>query len=856
MAFETSKLTGDTLPAINLTGIRIEFRGQTGHITKVGDAVVQNVTTRESWTVPAEDITFQSGPAQLTVPLAGEDVSTQDIIQLSGDTTWSSGPSLISPTPVFVFDQAETMLTRVYYANAATGKAIPVEAGNYELLGQGMEAGDTVSATAKDLSAQGWTYSGTNTVMTPESSVDGTGETATTTLQHGDWNDTSTTTGRQAIVFWYNQAGKPITLNYVDENGQTLHASQTIPAGNVGDNYDATTPEWMLDIPHYTLKEVPTNAKGTFTDDPQTVTYVYEKADGGDVTVNYQDADGNELAPSETVSGKYGEDYTTEAKTITGWNLTEMPSNATGTFTDDPQTVTYVYEKADGGDVTVNYQDANGNELAPSETVSGKYGEDYTTEAKTITGWNLTETPSNATGTFTDDPQTVTYVYEKADGGDITVNYQDADGNELAPSETVSGKYGEAYTTEAKAITGWNLTETPSNATGTFTDDPQTVTYVYEKADGGDVTVNYQDADGNELAPSETVSGKYGEAYTTEAKTMPGWNLTETPSNATGTFTDDPQTVTYIYEKIDGGNIRVNYVDEAGQPLATSQQLTGKYGDDFTALAKELPGYTLVNSFLQTSLTAAPTEVGTATVNGTFSTDAQTVTFVYHHEAGEGVNVHYVDEIGQKLAEDDQLTGLYGDPYETDPKTIKGYVVKEVPANAEGTFGGTEQDVTYVYEKATGGDITVNYQDTDGNRIAPSDMVSGKNGDAYTTEAKEITGRTLKETPSNASGTFTDQPQAVTYVYEKVETDQPVGPDKQDPAQQTSQESSPQTSIVTEKETKDKAHQEAVNKPSLPKTGDQTAENEWMMGLGATFLLLSAYALRRTKKKNEEIDHD
>ncbi|MHC5251029.1 MucBP domain-containing protein [Listeria kieliensis] len=575
---------------------------------------------------------------------------------------------------------------------------------------------------------------------------------------------------------------------------------------------------------------------------------------GGDVTVNYLDENQQPIADSETLTGNVGESYTSTPKDITGWTLTEIPNNATGTFTDQPQTVTYVYEKADGGNITVNYQDADGNELAPSETVSGKYGDAYTTTEKGITGWTLTETPSNATGTFTDQPQTVTYVYEKADGGDITVNYQDADGNELAPPETVSGKYGDAYTTTEKGVTGWTLTETPSNATGTFTDQPQTVTYVYEKADGGDITVNYQDADGNELAPSETVSGKYGDAYTTDEKAITGWELTETPSNATGTFTDQPQTVTYVYEKADAAPVTVKFVDEEGQPLAENEVLTGKYGNDFTALAKSFKGYTLVNSTLQTSPTAVPNEIAptsNASVKGSFSDEAQTVTFVYHHEAGEEVAVHYVDENGQKLAGDDTLTGLYGEAYDTDPKSIEGYVVKEVPANAEGTFGGTEQEVTYVYEKAEGGNITVNYVDEDGNPLTNPVIMTGKYGDAYTTDAQTIDGWTLKETPENAAGTFTAEAQTVTYVYEKVAESQPVTPGKQDPSQPESTQPS-----VTENgesaQVPSQIEKTTTEVAPLPKTGDQTAETSLLMGVGAAFLLLSGYVLRRTRNEKKK----
>ncbi|NSS93221.1 MucBP domain-containing protein, partial [Enterococcus faecalis] len=123
-----------------------------------------------------------------------------------------------------------------------------------------------------------------------------------------------------------------------------------------------------------------------------------------------------------------------------------------------------------------------GNELATPDTLNGNIGDSYTTEAKEIAGWTAIETPTNATGTFGKEAQTVTYVYEKATAAPVTVKYVDKDGNELATPDTLNGNIGDSYTTEAKEIAGWTAIETPTNATGTFGKEAQTVTYVYKKA--------------------------------------------------------------------------------------------------------------------------------------------------------------------------------------------------------------------------------------------------------------------------------------------------------------------------------------------------------------------------------------
>ncbi len=84
-------------------------------------------------------------------------------------------------------------------------------------------------------------------------------------------------------------------------------------------------------------------------------------------------------------------------------------------------------------------------------------------------------------------------MYEKADGAPVTVKYLDEDGNELATPDTLNGKIDTPYQSTTKSLSGWVVKTTPANANGVFTNTNQTVTYVYEKADGAPVTVKYLD---------------------------------------------------------------------------------------------------------------------------------------------------------------------------------------------------------------------------------------------------------------------------------------------------------------------------------------------------------------------------
>lgn len=207
----------------------------------------------------------------------------------------------------------------------------------------------------------------------------------------------------------------------------------------------------------------------------------------------------------------------------------------------------------------VNYVDEANQTLATSETMSGKLGESYVTTPKTIDGYQVKETPANATGTYTTNTETIqaNYIYEKtvAEGANVSVEYIDEATNEIiAPTEMLSGKIGEPYQAEPKEIAGYELSQTPSNQQGAYTDQSQSVIFKYKKIEppvkvAKDVTVTYKDTDGKQLADPVILKGDIGTTFETEAKTFKGYKLTKTPSNQSGLFTSDSQEVEYVYSK-------------------------------------------------------------------------------------------------------------------------------------------------------------------------------------------------------------------------------------------------------------------------------------------------------------------
>ncbi|MBC2019794.1 hypothetical protein HCA81_01970 [Listeria booriae] len=275
------------------------------------------------------------------------------------------------------------------------------------------------------------------------------------------------------------------------------------------------------------------------------------------VTVRYVDDQGEVLAPEERLTGVLGEAYEAQAKTINGYQLTEEPANRVGTFSTEAQTVTFVYTKEAvpaSQAVTVRHLDTEGKVVAPEEVLTGALGDTYEAQAKAIAGYRLVTTPANQTGTFGTEAQTVTFIYAQETAPPtaqpVTVQYVDDQGQALIQEEILTGALGAPYQAEAKTIPGYQLTNLPSNHTGTFQAVAQTVRFVYTKQTlplAQPVTVQHVDAQGKAVAEEDILYGNTGETYHAKAKVISGYHVSEHPANATGIFGPSAQTVRFVY---------------------------------------------------------------------------------------------------------------------------------------------------------------------------------------------------------------------------------------------------------------------------------------------------------------------
>ncbi|MGX7366476.1 MucBP domain-containing protein [Enterococcus casseliflavus] len=761
-----------------------------------------------------------------------------------------------------IFSETAQTVTYIYTKNPVPAADVTIE--YVDLEGNEIHADQTISGNVGDsydastknyqLVIEGYTL---DESQLPENSTGVFSETA------------------QTVTYIYTKNPVPaadVTIEYVDLEGNEIHTSQTI-SGNVGDSYDASTDQYKLSIDGYTLDEsqLPENSKGVFSETAQTITYIYTKnpIPAADVTVEYVDTEGNEIHASQTINGNLGDSYDASTEkyqlAIEDYTLDEsqLPENLKGVFSETAQTVTYIYTKnpIPAADVTVEYVDTEGNEIHPSQTISGNEGDSYDASTKNyqlvIEGYTLDETqlPENSKGVFSETAQTITYIYTKnpIPAADVTIEYVDLEGNEIHASQTISGNVGDSFdasTDQYKlSIDGYTLdgSQLPENSKGVFSETAQTVTYIYTKnlIPAADVTIEYVDIEGNEIHPSQTISGNVGESYDASTKNyqlvIEGYTLDESqlPEKSKGVFSETAQTVTYIYTKnpVPAADVTIEYVDIEGNKIHPSQTISGNVGESYDASTKDyqlvIEGYTLDESQLPENS------------KGVFSETAQTVTYIYtkNPRPAADVTVEYVDTESNEIYASQTISGNVGDSYDASTEkyqlTIEGYTLdqSQLPENLKGVFSESAQTVTYIYTKnpVPAADVTVEYVDTEGNEIHPSQTISGNVGESYDASTNKyqltIDGYIVDESrlPQNAKGTFGKEEATVTYVYTKENVATAVISDKK--------EKEPTATVVSKK---------SASAQRLPQTDEQGTLFPFVVGL---FFIATASWLYFRKRK-------
>lgn len=140
------------------------------------------------------------------------------------------------------------------------------------------------------------------------------------------------------------------------------------------------------------------------------------------------------------------------------------------------------------------------------------------------------------------------------------------------------------------------------------------------------------------------------------------------------------------------------------------------------------------------------------------------------------VNVHYVDEDGEQIIDDERIEGITGKDYSIQEKSMYGFEYLRSEGDPKnGQFpDGEEYDVNLVYKVTLPYTVTARYVDEAGNQLCENIIYRGKDGEKFKTEQLEIKGYEFVRMEGNDTGIIKKHPQIVTYVYKEAEEE----PDK------------------------------------------------------------------------------
>ena len=154
-----------------------------------------------------------------------------------------------------------------------------------------------------------------------------------------------------------------VTVKHVDIDSGDLIKKQVI-SGTIGNKYSVKSDNALA--MEYTYKNAEGSVTGKYTAEGAEVTLNYTKYTGtfGTATIKFVDSEtGRELTDAVTQTGRTGDRYyTAEIPTVKGYalDLTNLPTNGAGKFTDGNTEIIYKYSPIQNEAVTVHYYNSSG----------------------------------------------------------------------------------------------------------------------------------------------------------------------------------------------------------------------------------------------------------------------------------------------------------------------------------------------------------------------------------------------------------------------------------------------------------------------------------------------------------------
>ncbi len=419
--------------------------------------------------------------------------------------------------------------------------------------------------------------------------------------------------------------------------------------------------------------------------------------------VKYQDRVGNEIHPDKNSTGTYyvWDEVTENAINIDNYKLLSTePTSKTITLKEKAteNVIIFIYELEDT-DVIVRYLEQGTDKvLVPETKATGKVTDSYTATAKVIENYKLVSNQTQ-TITLTKEGNVITFYYELEDGADVKVHhYKIIDGQEtteqLFEDEILSGKIGEKYSTSAKSegLGFYKYIKTVGAPSGTYNKESKTIIFYYELKDTN-VIIKYVDENNNDLIPEEKGTGKINSKYTANAKTeqddsiFKKYNLESEPVQSIILSGTNENIIVFKYS-LKKTTIKVHYYEiDTNNKLSEDIELSGKVGEEYTTLSKEIDNWELM---------AIPENA-----KGILDLENEDVIYYYQKVNGK-LTINYIDDNGNTLLPSEEFIKQTGTDYQTEAKTIENYELSKVIGNEKGIYTKEDSVVTYVYEYVMG----------------------------------------------------------------------------------------------------------------------------------------------------------
>ena len=480
----------------------------------------------------------------------------------------------------------------------------------------------------------------------------------------------------------------------VSVGGQTLDSSRY--------SYDNETGKLFIPGKHLTSNV--TISAAAVLPETYTIHYSYEKAPyGSSSIIPEQGLHEDKFQPGADISAnKFSDSYKPTLykgyNFVWNWDVwdpgedkTKMPKRdlwVTGTY------VPKDYK------VTVNYVKPDGTEMAPSVTKTVAFGSEYEFKSPAIAGYVPEDSSQyivkGKVDNSTPEEGLVIKVKYKATPNQLNIIYIYEDTNEIASEFHQQYKTDETYNVTTPNIEGY----TPDKAaiTGVMTPKDAGFTYyVYYKPNKYNVTLDAQGGNcpANEI--SVTYNNFYGYDNTTgynRALPVPakagykfdGWYIAnEKISEGTKVTTAGDHKLTAKWTANEY-TLKINYKYETGLPVGSTEIPQNphiekvQFGKAYKVVSPKLDEFT----------------ADTLTVSGTMPAQNVEVNVVYFKNSYK-LTIHYVDELGNTVANDYVGQVKRNQPYSVACPEVLGYSPK-VPA-VEGAKMDEDFETTVVYTK-------------------------------------------------------------------------------------------------------------------------------------------------------------